>query len=249
METRFLQRPGHPDLACNHTPGHNPALPPVLFLGGFRSDRNGTKALHLDRFCAARGQEFTRFDYSGHGDSGGAFEDGSLEIWRDDARAVLDTLVTRPAILVGSSMGGWIGLLLALACPDRVRGFVGIAAAPDFTDIMTARFTPAMRQAYESCNFVDIPNDYSPEPYKITRKLIDSGTRLRLLDRQHMLRTPMVLLQGKNDTEVDWHTPERICARFPEAPATIHLVEDGDHSLSRPQDLALLEKAIISVCT
>lgn len=250
METAFLQRPGLPDLAYNRLPGRNPDLPALLFLGGFRSDRHGTKARHLEQFCAARGQEYVRFDYSGHGDSGGSFDKGTLESWRDDALAVFDRLVDGPAVLLaGSSMGGWIGLLLALARPERVRGFVGIAAAPDFTRVMTARFTAEMRRDYEARGFVRVPNAYSPDPYLMTQDLIESGNRICLLDQTHRLKIPLYLLHGKRDVEVDWAMPGRIQGCFPEAAVTIHLVEDGDHSLSRPEDLALIERAIISVCT
>jgi len=248
METSFLRRPGYPALAYNHLKGHDPALPPVLFLGGFRSDRHGTKATHLEEFCKARGQEYIRFDYSGHGDSGGSFAEGTIESWRDDAEAILGQLIDRPAILAGSSMGGWIALLLALSRPEKVAGLVGIAAAPDFTRIMTTRFTDGMRAAYDALGYVEIPSDYSPEPYLITRRLIDSGNRLCLLDRQHALAVPLVLIQGKKDPDVDWHTPARIRESFPASRVAVHLVEDGDHSLSRTQDLALIEQAIISVC-
>lgn len=249
METSFLRRSGHPDLAYNRQPGQNSALPTIMFLGGFRSDRNGTKATHLEKFCAGRGQSYIRFDYSGHGDSGGLFAEGTIESWRDDALAVLDRLVDGPAVLVGSSMGGWIGLLLALARPEQVKAFVGIAAAPDFTRIITKRFTPPMQEEYTLKGYVEIPNNYSPTPYLITRTLIESGDRVSILDRPHSLSIPVFLLQGKEDSEVHWTMPGRIKACLPKASVSITLVEDGDHSLSRPQDLALIEQAIISACT
>lgn len=248
MDTPLLKRLHHPDLAYNHLPGADLSLPTVLFLGGFRSDRHGTKATHLQEFCRARGQAYIRFDYSGHGDSAGEFSQGTIESWRDDAAAILDHLVAGPVILVGSSMGGWIGLLLALGRPKQVKGFVGIAAAPDFTRDMLARFTPDMQRDYTEKGYATVPNHYSPEPYMITRALIESGNKLGLLDHQHDLTTPMSLLQGKCDTEVPWSMPARIRAAFPQAPITVTLIDDGDHSLSRPQDLDVLDAAIISVC-
>lgn len=249
METAFLRRQGQPGLAYNRLPAADPALPGLMFLGGFRSDRGGTKARFLEESCRRRGQAYVRFDYSGHGESEGRFEDGTIESWRDDALAVLDTLTEGPVVLAGSSMGGWIGLLLALQRPERVRGFVGIAAAPDFTrEMVERRFDDAMRAALARQGFVDVPNDYSPAPYKITQGLIDSGNRVCLLDRKHRLPIPVRLLQGKRDTEVDWHMPERIASCLDGAAVEITLIDDGDHSLSRPQDLALLEQAVISAC-
>ncbi|MBI2233712.1 MAG: alpha/beta hydrolase [Micavibrio aeruginosavorus] len=213
MKTAFLRRPGLPDLAYNRFLPRKPALPGVMFLGGFRSDRNGTKAKFLEQSCRRRGQPYVRFDYSGHGESGGRFDEGTIESWRDDALAIFDTLCKGPTVLVGSSMGGWLGLLLALQRPDRVCGFVGVAAAPDFTKEMAEkRFTAAMHEAMARDGYAEVPNDYSPEPYKITRGLIESGGRVCLLNHRHHLPVPVYLLQGKKDTEVDWHMPERIAS-------------------------------------
>jgi pimeloyl-ACP methyl ester carboxylesterase len=245
METLFLDRRGAPKLAYNRIPGTNPALPSVIFLGGFRSDRKGTKAMFLEESCRKRGQAYVRFDYSGHGDSGGRFEDGSIESWRDDASAILDRLTSGPVILIGSSMGGWIGLLLALARPDRVKGFIGIAAAPDFTRGMVEdRFDDTMRESFESRGYADVPNDYSPEPYRITKELIESGNRVCLLDRTHSLAMPVRLLQGEMDAEVCWETAGRIQSCLTGAETRIYMVPDGDHSLSRPQDLDLLDRTL-----
>lgn len=249
METTFLKRPGYPDLAYNHLPATRPGRPGVLFCGGFRSDRKGTKATHLEGFCQDRGMAYTRFDYSGHGDSGGRFADGTIESWRDDALAVLDTLTGGPLVVVGSSMGGWIGLHLALLRPGRVRGFVGIAAAPDFTRDMPKHFDDAMMRSYRENGYAEVPNGYDPRPYLITRALIESGNRVCLLDSTHDLPIPVHLLQGGCDTEVDPSTPERIRACLTGAFVTVTMVNDGDHSLSRPQDLALIEQAISGVCT
>ncbi len=248
METLFLERRGAPKLAYNRIPGGNPALPAIIFLGGFRSDRMGTKAMFLEETCKNRGQAYVRFDYSGHGDSGGRFEDGTIESWRDDAASVLDRLTSGPVILVGSSMGGWIGLLLALSQPDRVRGFIGIAAAPDFThDLVSEHFDDTMRESFESRGYADIPSDYSAEPYRITKALVESGNRVCLLNRVHSLDIPVRLLQGQLDPDVPWETAEKIRACLDGTDTKIHLIPDGDHRLSRPQDLALLDQTIMEL--
>lgn len=250
MITRILTRPGRPELVCDLVEGGGNCGPGVIFLGGFRSDRTGVKATHLAQFCRVRGMAYVRFDYSGHGESGGAFVDQTLDMWRDDVLAVFDRMTAGPQIVVGSSMGGWLGLLLAMARTDRVRAFVGIAAAPDFTRTMIDdKLDDAGRAQYDRDGYVDIPNAYSDEPYRVTRALIESGNRLCLLDRVHMLEIPMSLLQGGCDSAVDPAMPHRIRTAFPRAAVTIRMIDEGDHSLSRPQDLALLEETIISVCT
>ncbi|MGZ9108905.1 MAG: alpha/beta fold hydrolase [Micavibrio sp.] len=244
---RFLERSGYPRLAYVRTQALSAgaAMPTVIFLPGFRSDMQGTKALYLEAQCKKRGQGFIRFDYSGHGVSAGRFEDCTLESWRDDALSILDRLSVGPVLLVGSSMGGWIGLLLALMRPERVRGFIGIAAAPDFTrDLLEHRFDDTMRASYESRGYAELPNDYSPEPYILTRGLIESGNRLCLLDGRHELPIPVRLLQGLQDKEVSGGMPDAIAACLAGADVQIHLVPDGDHSLSRPEDLALLDQQV-----
>jgi len=247
---RFLERNGFPRLAYVRTAsaGAGAALPGIIFLPGFRSDMQGTKALYLEAQCRARGQGFIRFDYSGHGLSAGRFEDGTLESWRDDALSILDRLSTGPVVLVGSSMGGWIGLLLALMRPQQVRGFIGIAAAPDFTrDLMENRFDDTMRASYQARGYAELPNDYSPEPYIMTRGMIESGNRVCLLDGRHELPIPVRLLQGLQDKEVSGGMPDAIAACLAGADVQIHLVPDGDHSLSRPQDLALIDQQVEAV--
>ncbi len=247
---QFLERRDGPRLAYVRTIAapHGATLPTVIFLPGFRSDMQGTKAQYLEAQCRARGQGYLRFDYSGHGQSSGRFGECTLESWRDDALSVLDRLSSGPVVLAGSSMGGWIGLLLALMRPERVKGFIGIAAAPDFTrDLVEYRFDETMRASYDARGYAELPNDYSPEPYIITRGLIESGNRVCLLDRTHELPIPVRLLQGLQDSEVPGDMPERIAACLNGADVQIHLVPDGDHSLSRPQDLALLGRQVEEV--
>ena len=243
----YLTRNGGARLAYVRSVAQGPgaALPGVMFLGGFRSDMTGTKATDLEARCSIRGQGFLRFDYGGHGASAGRFDECTLESWRGDALAVLDRLTDGPVILVGSSMGGWIALLLALARPDRVCGLIGLAAAPDFTRSMVdEKFDDALRLSLETRGFADIPNDYSDEPYRITRGLIESGNRVCLLDRDHDLSIPVRLIQGKNDADVPWQTAQKIADRLPHADVRVHLVDDGDHRLSRPQDLDLIDATL-----
>jgi pimeloyl-ACP methyl ester carboxylesterase len=187
-------------LAYHALPGRGPG---VVFLGGFRSDMGGTKALALEDWARARGRAFVRFDYSGHGESSGDFLDGCIGDWAADARAVLEALTEGPQVLVGSSMGGWIALLLARAQPERIAALVGIAAAPDFTeDSMWAGFDATQRAALERVGYVDLPSDYSDEPYRITRHLIEEGRTSLVLRSPLDLPFPVRLLQGTDDTDV-----------------------------------------------
>ncbi|MEM6657450.1 MAG: alpha/beta hydrolase, partial [Pseudomonadota bacterium] len=180
--TDFLETPQGRRLAYHKTAGTGPT---VVFLGGLKSDMEGTKAIHLEAWAQARGQAFLRFDYSGHGESSGRFEDGSIGDWHQDTLAAVDTLTTGPLVVVGSSMGGWQALLLARAIPQRITGLVTIAAAPDFTeDGYWASFTDDQKAALENVGHVELPSDYM-EPYIITRRMIEDG-------RQNLvLRTPL----------------------------------------------------------
>lgn len=254
-DTKFLTRKDQPQLAYIRTapaaaPAASPAavLPGVVFLGGFRSDMTGTKAQYLEARCRERGQAYMRFDYSGHGQSAGRFESCTLEGWRDDALAIIDRLTAGPLIVVGSSMGGWLGLLSALARPDRVLGLIGVAAAPDFTrDMIDDGFDDVMRESYAARGYAEMPNPYSPHPYIITRALIESGNRLCLLNGQHDLPIPVRLLQGGQDHAVPADRPQKIADCLNGADVKIHMIEDGDHSLSRIQDLELLDAQVVEL--
>lgn len=214
--------------------------PTVVFLPGFRSDMNGDKATALAAFCAERGLGMLRFDYSGHGASGGDFLQGSIGAWAADALAAIDALTTGQLILVGSSMGGWIALLTALARPDRIAALVGIAAAPDFTQrLMWDAMAPSERTTLERDGVLYIPSQYG-DPTPITRALIEDGRSHLLLDAPIALDCPVRLLQGQADPDVPWELALRIATRITSADVHVTLVKDGDHRLSRPQDLALL---------
>lgn len=214
--------------------------PTVVFLPGYRSEMTGEKATMLAAFCAARAQALLRFDYSGHGASDGAFEDGTIGAWAADALAVIDALTQGPLVLVGSSMGGWIALLTALARPRRIAGLLGVAAAPDFTEtLMWQAMTPEEQARLLRDGVLRVPSPYG-EPYAITRGLIEDGRRHLLLGGPMAIDCPVRLLHGQRDPDVPWETALRIAEQVASPDVRITLVKDGDHRLSRPQDLALL---------
>ncbi len=242
METMYLSRIGKPDLAYVYSPGEAPL---VMFCGGFKSDMTGSKATYLQEQCAKRGQAYLRFDYSGHGASGGEFKDGTIGSWFNDALGILTHIDVAPFVLVGSSMGGWIALLVALARKKQIKGLIGVAAAPDFTgDLYENQFSDAQRRELDEKGYVQEANEYSDEPYIFTRALIDDGKQHFLLNTQHKINFPMHLLQGKNDSTVHWKMALNIQRVFGENNVKITMIEDGDHSLSRPQDLQKLDQIV-----
>ncbi len=253
MECEFLKRPGKADIAYRFTPASAAGrhLPPLMFLGGFRSDMTGKKATFFEAQCMARGQAFLRFDYSGHGQSSGVFKDGCISDWYNDAYDIWKHLGLNRPVLAGSSMGGWICLLLAVRHPLSVHGLLGIAAAPDFTiSIWDEKLSPAQKQAVERDGFITEPSAYSDEPTIITRRLIEDGRdNNQVLNRVHDLSIPMRLVQGMEDPDVPWQTVQRIERAFPKADLEIVMIEDGDHSLSRPEDLEILDREIRSLST
>jgi len=239
--TGKLARPNGKGLAWRRLSGREPT---VVFLPGFGSDMSGEKATSLATFCSNVGQAMLRFDYSGHGESDGRFEEGTIGQWTDDALAVMDAVSAGPLLLVGSSMGGWIALLAALARPDRVAGIVGIAAAPDFTEIlMWQSMTFEERDRLMADGVVFAPNRYGP-PTPITRALIEDGRKHLLLDRPIPLTCPVRLLHGQNDQDVPWELSLRIAERLESTDVHVILVKDGEHRLSRPADLALLHRTL-----
>ncbi len=245
-ETQYLIRENRPKLAYIHSPAAKGREndPLVMFFGGFMSDMNGTKATHLEQQCKARGQGFLRFDYSGHGLSEGEFIDGTIGSWKEDALAMFDHMVKGPVVLVGSSMGGWIALHLALERADSVQGLIGIAAAPDFTQGMYHEYlTDEQKQEIQEKGHTELPSDYDA-PYIITRALIEDGKAQCLLDREHEISIPMHLVQGKQDVQVPCETALKIKEMFKASDVNISFIDDGDHSLSRPDDLVLIDKEI-----
>ncbi len=216
------------------------AGPCVVFLPGLRSDMGGSKALAVRDFCEAQGQAMLRLDYSGHGESEGAFTDGTIGHWAADAAAVIAARVAGPMVLIGSSMGGWIGLLLARRLGAQLAGFIGIAAAPDFTeDLMWASMTPKERGLLEQQGRIEIASDYG-ENLVITRALIEDGRRHLVLRDRLALPCRVRLLQGQADPDVPWETALRLAAHIESPDLQTILIKDGDHRLSRPGDIDVL---------
>jgi pimeloyl-ACP methyl ester carboxylesterase len=237
----ILSREDGATIAYRRTAGKTPG---VVFLGGFMSDMTGTKAATLHEFCQRRGQAFVRFDYFGHGESSGDFAAATVGRWKDDVLAVLDTLTEGPQVLVGSSIGGWLMLLAALARPARVKALVGIAAAPDATEtLMWPRFPEPVRQTILREGAVRVPSAYASEGYLITRALIEDGRR-HLLPAELPITCPVRLLHGMADPDVPWRTSLDLAARIAGADVQVIAVKDGDHRLSREQDLDLLLRTL-----
>ncbi len=238
----FLNTAHGSRLAYRKTNGFGPG---VVFLGGFMSDMEGSKALALEAHCTRAGRAFVRFDYSGHGESDGEFADGTIGSWAEDALAVIDRLTEGPQVLVGSSMGGWISLLAAKARPNRVRGFVGVAAAPDFTVRMWRdELTQKQRRTIDQKGEVQIPTDYGDEPYTITKDLIEDGWNNRVIHAPFHLDIPVRLIQGIEDADVPWSTALTIADRITGNNTEVILVPDGDHRLSEPEDLRRLIRIV-----
>lgn len=217
-----------------------------MFLTGFMSDMSGSKALALDELCRARGQAYLRFDYRGHGESEGAFEDADIATWFADTLDAFDQLTEGPQILVGSSMGGWMMLLLACARPDRVKALVGIAPAPDFTERLILAMTPEHRVEMETTGKVVVPSAYGSD-YVFTRGLLSSGRAHRLLESDIPFDGPVRLLHGTADHAVPWDISVRIAEALTSKDVELTLIKDGDHRLSAPEDLARLKGAVAAL--
>ncbi len=238
----ILARPDGATIAYHRLEGEAPG---IVFLGGFRSDMTGTKALFLEEYCRRRGRAYVRFDYFGHGASSGEFAAGTIGRWCDDAIAVIDSLTTDPQILVGSSMGGWIMLLAALARPGRIAALVGIAGAPDFTEeLLWPRLTPPQREEIMGEGTVVLPSDFDPAGYLYTRALIEEGKRHLLLRAPIALYMPVRLLHGLADESVPWQLSLRLAERLASRDVAVTLVKDGDHRLSSEPDLARLAQTL-----
>jgi len=240
-ELFHLDAPGGRRLACRHLQGRGPA---ILFLPGYMSDMEGGKATALHAWAEAEKRAMLRFDYGGCGASPGAFEEQSLADWRDDVVAIIDRVAEGPLVLVGSSMGGWLMLLAALARPERVRGLVGIAAAPDFT---SWGFTDDQKRVIREQGRLEEPSAYSDQPYVTTGIFWRSGEELRLLGAPIAIDCPVRLLHGQADADVPWEIALRLAAGLRSADVQTLLVKDGDHRLSREADLALLLRTVAAL--
>lgn len=241
--------PARRQIAVSARAGTSPGL---FWLGGFKSDMTGIKARALDEFARERGRSIVRFDYSGHGASGGAFAEGTIGRWLEESLTVFDTLCRGPQVLVGSSMGAWLALLLArqlmprnFASSATVAGLVLIAPAVDFTEeLMWKRMSPEIRDEIERNGSWLRPSAYSPEPYLITRNLIEEGRSHLLLGGMIETACPVRILQGVKDEDVPWQHAVELSARFARDDVVLTLVKDGDHRLSRPEDIERMIAAV-----
>ncbi len=239
----FLSAPPHQGskgerMAYKKTDGQGPSF---IWCGGLRSDMEGGKAVHLHHWAAAQGYGYVRFDYYGHGESSGDFERGHIGRWSEDITAVIDELTQGDVILVGSSMGGWASLLAALARPDRVKALLLIAPAPDFTQkLMWPKFSEDIRRQIEQEGVYYEPSPYG-EPLPISKTLINESAKYLILDAPINFTGPVRILQGMKDEPVPWRHALKIVDTLKSEDVTATFVKDGDHSLSRPQDLQRLE--------
>jgi pimeloyl-ACP methyl ester carboxylesterase len=227
--------------------------PGVVWLGGFKSDMLSVKASRLDDWAAENGRALLRFDYSGHGESGGSFEAGTISLWLEESLAVLRAMTEGPSILVGSSMGGWIALLVARALAQtgeaaRLAGMVLVAPATDFTEaLLFPRLPPEAREAIRSSGVWLRPSPYSPEPHPITRALIEDGRRHLLFGSMVHSHCPVHILQGMQDADVPWRHAVTLVEHLAGDPVTLTLVKHGDHRLSRDEDVARLIAAVAAI--
>jgi pimeloyl-ACP methyl ester carboxylesterase len=220
-------------------------LPGIVFLGGFRSEMTGTKASFLEDYCRRRGRAFVRFDHFGHGASSGDVTTGTIGRWAEDAVAVIDSLTEGRQILVGSSMGGWIMVLAALARPARIEALIGIAAAPDFTeDLLWPRLDAAQRQTLRETGAITLPSEYDPAGYTYRMSLFEDAKRHLVMRRPIALDCPVRLLHGLRDASVPWQTSLSLAERLTSGDVTVTLIKNGDHRLSREADLARLGRTL-----
>ena len=242
QEPKYLQCADGEYIAYRQIVGEaNTKQPGLVFLSGFRSDMNGTKATACEEYARVHHLSFTRFDYYGHGLSSGNFAEGAISRWLADILAILDKVVAGPQILIGSSMGGWLALLAAKERPKQIKAIVTIAAAPDFTeDLMWQQFSTAERDQLLQHKIYHIPSAYDENPYPVTLQLIEDGRKHLLLRKPLKLDIPLRLIHGSNDQEVPWQTSLKILEIITSLDVTFTLVKDGDHRLSAPSQLAIL---------
>ncbi len=243
-EPAFLETPNGRRLAYHLFSGRRPG---VVFLGGLRSDMSGTKAIHLEAWARRSGREFLRFDYSGHGESAGEFTEGSIGEWAEDAWAAIDMLTEGPQVLVGSSMGGWISLLIAKKMPERLLGLVTVAAAPDFTEIgYWNEWSAAERKTVMEEGEIALPSEYG-DAMVITKKLIEDGREHLVLSDPLEIRSPVRMLQGTADKDVPQEMALRLLDHLEGPDIRLELIKDADHRFSTPECLDTITRAVEEV--
>lgn len=232
---------------------HTGTAPGLVWLGGYRSDMQGTKALELEKAAMSAGVQSTRFDYSGHGESDGDFLDGSISLWTAQARAVIERITQGPQILVGSSMGAWVALRLVQmlntgASDDPIAGLLLLAPAPDFTvELMEPTLTDAQRTEMDQKGYFEEPTPYGPEPNRFTKKLFDDGWQNRVMTGPIDTFCPVHIIQGQADPDVPWQHAQRLFELLSKDDATLAYVKDGDHRLSRPDDITMITRAALAL--
>ena len=243
----FLELSATQTIAYHRIVGHGDGAnkPGIIFLGGFRSDMTGTKAIWLQKWAERHGRSFVRFDYRGHGASSANFLDGCIGDWAQDAAGVLAHLTTGPQILIGSSMGGWISLLMAKNHPDRVAGLIGIAAAPDFTeDSIKPALSESQRYDLDRKGYFEVPSEYSDDPYPISKRLLDDGAEHLVLRTPLRLEIPVRLLHGTADVDVKPSVALRLLDHIDSPDVRLNLVKNADHRFSDDRCLSILEQTL-----
>jgi len=245
----LLRRDDGEMLAYHRTPGRQPG---VVFMTGYMSDMTGGKALRLEEFCKARGNAYLRFDYLGHGASTGAFTDGTIGRWADDAVCALDHLTEGPQVLVGSSLGGWIMVLAALKRRDRLAGLLGIASAPDFTeDLIPLSLSDAQKDILQRDGVVPVASPYDPEPTPVTKLILEEGRNHLVLRNEIPLDCPVRLIHAFDDPDVPWQTSLALADKLRSNDVELNLIKSGGHRMSEPEDLdrlcATLDRLLCSI--
>ncbi len=243
-----LKRENTGFIAYNRFYKKNKNLPEIIFLGGLKSNMSGNKATYLEMLCKDREQTYTRFDYLGHGLSSGEFVQGTIGQWLSDALAIIDHVTQGPLILIGSSMGGWLMTLAALARPERVHALIGIASAPDFTEeLIWASLTENQRKDFVSQGIIQAPSQYEEEGFPITLQLIEEGRDHLVLPKVIDIHCPVHLIHGAADKDVPWMLSRRLARRIKSPEVTLTLVKNGDHRLNTPHALGRLRSLINEV--
>ncbi len=249
MNSKILSREGLADISyVSYKPENTNNLPTVVFLHGLKSDKEGTKALYIEKQCKERNQPFIRFDFSGHGKSEGIYQDCNISTWVNDAKDVINNLIDGKAVLVGSSMGGWVSLIVARDMKEKISALIGIAAAPDFTEeIYNDKFNDAQRNEIKEKGIIKIASEYSDEPYIFTYDFIMDGKKNLLLDKRLDINIPVRIIQGKKDSDVPYEKANKIYEIISSNDKKLIFIEEGDHRLSKPDELEIIDSNIKEV--